>query len=117
MTRRGLGTARGGKPPDKRASRRIGRLFPCPWQTSPVSPAAPGSDGNSAVGAGEALDNESLHGAILTKYNELLAEATTRLQASLERINEKDLDTGMAGLEKLIRKIRELIDYLEGARL
>ncbi len=84
---------------------------------SPTSPAARGSDDNSAVDEGESLDNENLHGAILKKYNELLAEATTRLQVSLERISRKEPDTGTAGQEKLIRKIRELIDYLEGARL
>jgi hypothetical protein len=114
---RGTGTTRKGKQPDPSAPRGTGRLFPCPWQTSQTSPAASGNDGSSAVYEGESPDDESPHGGILKKYNELLSDATTRLATSLERLGEEDADTGPAGREMLIQKIRELIDYLDGARL
>lgn len=114
---RGTGTAREGKQTDKPAARRKGRLFPCPWQTSQTSPAASGNDGNSAVHERESPDNESPHGRIVKKYNELLSDATARLAISLERLGEEDADAGPAGREMLIQKMRELIDYLDGARL
>jgi len=114
---RGTGTARKGKQPDPSSARGTGRLFPCPWQTSQTSPAASGNDGNSAVHERESPDDESPHGGILRKYNELLSDATARLATSLERLGEEDADAGPAGREMLIQKIRELIDYLDGARL
>lgn len=114
---RSTGTMCEGKQPDKPAARGAGRFFPCPWQTSQTSPAVTRNNGNSAVHERESPDDESLHGGILQKYNELLSEAATRLRASLDRIKKKDMEAGTAGQQKLIQKICELIDYLDGARL
>jgi hypothetical protein len=53
----------------------------------------------------------------IAKYNSLLAEARGRLLAAIQRVEQGRADADTDNGRELTQKIRELIDYLDQAKL
>jgi len=66
--------------------------------------------------AWELPEYETRRREIVRKYNALLSDAKQRLEDSLRHLNDSRIDRTMSN-EELSRKIRELIDYLDAAKL
>lgn len=63
------------------------------------------------------VEYENVRREMLAKYNSLLLDAQGRLLAAMQRVERQQTTAGTDDKPQLAQKIRELIDYLDRARL
>ncbi|MBM4026167.1 MAG: hypothetical protein FJ280_12280 [Planctomycetes bacterium] len=63
------------------------------------------------------VEYENVRREMLAKYNSLLLDAQGRLLAAMRHVERQQTTAGTDDRPQLAQKIRELIDYLDRARL